>query len=75
MTLPGRTYKDQRKHRRKVMGTPEGLEEHEKRKERRADRGDWVREEMKEKGNQHHRPKKRGRKNKRASYRYNKGQS
>ena len=61
MTLPGRTFKDQRKHRRKVMGTKEGLEEHQKRQTRRDGRGDWVREEMKAHG-LHERPiKRRGR--------------
>lgn len=36
MTIPGRTHKDQRKHRRKVASKPEGLEEHKKRELRRG---------------------------------------
>lgn len=33
----GKTYKDQRKHRRRVAGTAEGKVEHDKRDERKGD--------------------------------------
>jgi len=34
----GKTYKDQRSHRRKVAGTPKGKQEHQKRARRRRGR-------------------------------------